>query len=121
MPVTSRRQGPRAKSRSEGHRRSSVARLKTKWREQSADELERLLRMVAIAEHNTRPHDTRRRELPLNTWLRPRLRRRRLEIAARLQVLGGRVNQCVYCRVLPRGRQWPSSLALAGKKAVNLG
>jgi hypothetical protein len=35
-------------------------------------------------------------------------------------LLGGRVNQCLYSRVLPRSKKWPGALALVGKKAVNV-
>lgn len=120
MPITNRRKGYRARSRADGHRRFALGRLKVHWRKKTRDELESLLRLVAIAEHKTRPHDVRRREPPLNPWLRPRLRRRRLEIAERLLLLGGRVNQCLYSRVLPRRKKWPGALALVGKKAVNV-
>ena len=120
MPITSRRKGHRAKNRAEGHRRFALSRLRAKWKKMTKDEMETHLRLLAIAEKNCMPHRVRRPEAPLNRWLQPRLRSRRLEVARWLIRIGGRVNACLLARVLPRSAEWPGTLALVGGRAINL-
>jgi hypothetical protein len=51
--------------------------------------------------------------------MRPRLRRRRLQVAQRLHALGGRMSELVLKRVLPKYSMWPGAIYLVGKKSVS--
>jgi hypothetical protein len=119
MPITSRRKGHRAKTKAKAHLRVAGARLKAKWRRLSREELESYLRLVVIAEHQCGPILGLRPELPRNSWMRPRLRRRRLLVAQRLRILGGRMSELVLKRVLPRYSAWPGAIYLVGKKSAS--
>jgi hypothetical protein len=119
MPITSRKPGPRAASWALGQLWYALARLNVKWRKLTATELERHLRHVIIAERHGMPHKAKFKEMPTHRYLQPRLRRRRLEVANALLAHGTRINKAVFCRVLPRRKQWPGALALVGKHAMN--
>ena len=118
MPITSRRKGYRSKTKSEAHLRFARARLKVKWRRLNRDELESHLRLVVIAERQCSPKLGLRPERPRNTWMRPRLRLRRLEMAKRLKIMGGRMSELVLRWVLPKYSSWLGAIDLVGKKSI---
>ena len=118
MPITSRRKGHRAKTKSEAHLRFAGSRLKANWRRLTREELESYLRLVVIAEHQCGPILGLRPESPRNTWMRPRLRRRRLQVAQQLRATGGRMSELVLKRVLPKYSTWPGAIYLVGKKSI---
>lgn len=118
MPITSRRKGHRAKTNSEAHLRFAGARLKAKWRRMNPEELESYLRLVVIAEHQCSPTIGLRPEKPRNTWMRTRLRRRRLQVAPKLEAMGGRMSKLVFKRVLPKRSSWPGAIHLVGKRSA---
>lgn len=118
MPITSRRKGYRSKTKSGAHLRFARARLKVKWRRLNRNELESYLRLLVIAEHQCSPILGLRPESPRNAWIRPRLRIRRLKVAQRLKIMGGRMSEVVLQRVLPKYSNWPGAIYLVGKKSI---
>ena len=120
MPITSRRKGPYPSSKAEANLWFASGRLHADWRRMTRKELESYLRHIIIAERKCMPQRNRRSEPPTNRWLQPRLRRRRLEVAAALIAQGGRVSGLVTSRALPKQNVWPGVMALVGARAINL-
>jgi hypothetical protein len=81
--------------------------LKTQWKSSSSDELWTLLRSITIREHlHTTGYFERNfatSRVANSSYL---LRRRRLEIAARLRIVGCEVSDMLFKHSLPKGGEW---------------
>lgn len=119
MPITSRRKGPYSKSAAQARLNFASRCLKAAWRAMPALAMEAYLIRLLIAERRClRVRRRGRPEAPSHRWLYPRLRRRRIDVAARLLAIGGRVSPLLLQPVLPAGRSWPGVAQLVGRRAM---
>jgi hypothetical protein len=116
MPITNRAPGYYSKSKAEANLRFALSRLKISWRQLNLKDLESHLRHLILAERKCMPHRNGLSAVPMNRWLQPRLRWRRLDVAMHLVKQGGRVSNVATSRVLPKGA-WPGVISLVGKQA----
>ena len=90
--------------------------LAVHWRRLDVSELTMYLKRLLTREWQSRPRKINPTEPPWHGHLQPRLRRRRMEVSARLLTVGIPISQRATAWSLPPWYRWPGSMYLVGKR-----